>query len=248
MCPRNRRDLNSANVVDCSDSDSELDVYHVINTVRSGYEVQLNVEGRDLCMQIDTGAAVTLIPESVRLNAFPHVKCEPSRVTLKTYTGEPVPVKRQCNVSATMGKQFLRLPAIIVKVHGKQLPLLMGRSWLERLGLDWKSVFAMNVSDSRKVEAVKRKFPGVFAKQPGKVKSYQARIVLSHNCTPVFGKTRNVPFALRDKVEGELERLEKSGVIRPVNRNDWATPVVIIQKKDGSLRLCGTIKSPLILC
>ncbi|XP_049268011.1 uncharacterized protein LOC119379063 [Rhipicephalus sanguineus] len=35
MCPRNRRDLNRANVVDCSDSDSELDVYHVINTVIS---------------------------------------------------------------------------------------------------------------------------------------------------------------------------------------------------------------------
>ncbi|XP_075740403.1 uncharacterized protein LOC142786657 [Rhipicephalus microplus] len=181
MCPSNRRELKTANVVDCSDSDSELDVYHVINTVRSGYEVQLNVEGQDLCMQIDTGAAVTLIPESVRLNAFPHVKCEPSRVTLKTYTGEPVPVKGQCNVSVTVGKQSLRLPAIIVKDNGKQLPMLMGRSWLERLGLDWKSVFAINVSDSHKVEAVKKKFPGVFSKQPGKVKNYQARIVLSQN-------------------------------------------------------------------
>lgn len=242
MCPSNRRELKTANVVDCADSDSELDVYHVINTVRSGYEVQLNVEGQDLCMQIDTGAAVTLIPESVRLNAFPHVKCEPSRVTLKTYTGEPVPVKGQCNVSVTVGKQSLRLPAIIVKDNGKQLPLLMGRSWLEGLGLDWKSVFAINVSDSHKVEAVKKKFPGVFSKQPGKVKNYQARIVLSQNCTAIFGKARNVPFALRDKVEGELERLEKSGVIRPVNRSDWATPVVVIQKKDGSLRLCGDYK------
>nr|XP_037275696.1 uncharacterized protein K02A2.6-like [Rhipicephalus microplus] len=243
MCPSNRRELKTANVVDCSDSDSELDVYHVINTVRSGYEVQLNVEGQDLCMQIDTGAAVTLIPESVRLNAFPHVKCEPSRVALKTYTGEPVPVKGQCNVSVTVGKQSLRLPAIIVKDNGKQLPLLMGRSWLERLGLDWKSVFSINVSDSHKVEAVKKKFPGVFSKQPGKVKNYQARIVLSQNCTAIFGKARNVPFALRDKVEGELERLEKSGVIRPVNRSDWATPVVVIQKKDGSLRLCGDYKA-----
>ncbi|KAH7937184.1 hypothetical protein HPB49_008585 [Dermacentor silvarum] len=77
MCPSKRRELKAANVVDCSDSDSELDVYHVINTVRSGYEVQVNVEGQGICMQIDTGAAVTLIPESVRLNAFPRVKCEP---------------------------------------------------------------------------------------------------------------------------------------------------------------------------
>ncbi|XP_049524629.1 uncharacterized protein LOC119456278 [Dermacentor silvarum] len=63
MCPSKCRELKTANVVDCSDSDSELDVYHVINTVRSGYEVQVNVEGKDICMQIDTGAAVTPIPE-----------------------------------------------------------------------------------------------------------------------------------------------------------------------------------------
>ncbi|XP_049527389.1 uncharacterized protein LOC119458790 [Dermacentor silvarum] len=139
MCPSKCRELKTANVVDCSDSDSEFDVYHVINTVRSGYEVQVNVEGKDICMQIDTGAAVTLIPESVKLNAFPHVKCEPSRVILRTYTGEPIPVKGQCNVIVTTGKQSLRLPVIIVKDHGKQLPLLMGRNWLEMLGLDWKN-------------------------------------------------------------------------------------------------------------
>ncbi|XP_049523817.1 uncharacterized protein LOC119453999 [Dermacentor silvarum] len=40
MCPSKCRELKTGNVVDCSDSDSELDVYHVINTVRSGYEVQ----------------------------------------------------------------------------------------------------------------------------------------------------------------------------------------------------------------
>ncbi|XP_049520664.1 uncharacterized protein LOC119444700 [Dermacentor silvarum] len=173
MCPSKCRELKTANAVDCCDSDSELDVYHVINTVRSGYEVQVNVEGKDICMQIDTRAAVTLIPESVRLNAFPHVKCEPSRVTLRTYTGEPVPVKGQCNVIVTTGNQALRLPVIIVKDHGKQLPLLMGRNWLEMLGLDWKSVLSVNVSDASKVEAVKQKFPGVFSKQPGVVKNYQ---------------------------------------------------------------------------
>ncbi|XP_049526602.1 uncharacterized protein K02A2.6-like isoform X2 [Dermacentor silvarum] len=242
VCPSKCRELKTANVVDCSDSDSELDVYHVINTVRSGYEVQVNVEGKDICMQIDTGAAVTLIPESVKLNAFPHVKCEPSRVILRTYTGEPIPVKGQCNVIVTTGKQSLRLPVIIVKDHGKQLPLLMGRNWLEMLGLDWKSVLSVNVSDASKVEAVKQKFPGGFSKQPGVVKNYQARIVLKQNCTPVFGKARNVPYALRDNVEKELERLQKSGVIRRVMQSDWATPVVVIQKKDGSLRLCGDYK------
>ena len=48
-----------------------------------------------------------------------------------------------------------------------------------------------------------------------------------------------VPYALKAKVEAELNRLEKNGVIRHVEFAQWAAPIVPIVKADGSIRICG---------
>uniref|UniRef100_A0AAV2JG06 ribonuclease H n=1 Tax=Knipowitschia caucasica TaxID=637954 RepID=A0AAV2JG06_KNICA len=47
---------------------------------------------------------------------------------------------------------------------------------------------------------------------------------------------------MKEKVDKELERLEKDGVISPVKHSEWAAPVVPVTKKDGGLRLCGDYK------
>ncbi|XP_038646334.1 uncharacterized protein K02A2.6-like, partial [Scyliorhinus canicula] len=53
---------------------------------------------------------------------------------------------------------------------------------------------------------------------------------------------RPVPYALLEKVEGELTRLETLGIIRPVRFADWAAPIVPVIKPDATVRLCGDYK------
>ena len=55
-------------------------------------------------------------------------------------------------------------------------------------------------------------------------------------------KPRNVPFILREKVAVELQRLENLGVVSPVKVSKWATPMVLILKKNGTARVCGDYK------
>ncbi|GFW14887.1 uncharacterized protein K02A2.6 [Trichonephila clavipes] len=50
---------------------------------------------------------------------------------------------------------------------------------------------------------------------------------------------RTVPFALKGRVENEIDRLEKEGIIEKVDSSEWTTPVVPVVKSDGSIRLCA---------
>lgn len=53
--------------------------------------------------------------------------------------------------------------------------------------------------------------------------------------------------ALLDKVLEALNRLVAAGIISPVTKTDWATPIVPVLKKDGTVRICGDLKSILNL-
>ena len=62
---------------------------------------------------------------------------------------------------------------------------------------------------------------------------------LKERAVPVFCQSHPVPFAMRGKVEAEIERLESEGIITPTNWSKWAMPVVAISKPDGTVRLWG---------
>jgi transposase InsO family protein len=57
-----------------------------------------------------------------------------------------------------------------------------------------------------------------------------------------FCKARPVPLPMVDEVDKELQRLEQRGIIAPVSNSRWASPVVWVKKRDGSLRMCADFK------
>jgi hypothetical protein len=72
--------------------------------------------------------------------------------------------------------------------------------------------------------------------------------VLKEESTPRFCKARSLPFALKEKVEDELNRMETFGIIRKVRFSDWATPIVPVLKSDKTVRICGDYKVTLNRC
>ena len=69
-----------------------------------------------------------------------------------------------------------------------------------------------------------------------------AHLSLKEQTEPRFCKPRAIPFAIRDRVGQELDRLEEFGVLRRVEHAKWAAPIVPVPKKDGAIRICRDYK------
>lgn len=76
----------------------------------------------------------------------------------------------------------------------------------------------------------------------GTFKGVSAKITIEDNAKPWFFKARPVPFAMIDRVNEELMRMERVGVLRPVRTSEWAAPIVPILKRSGQIRICGDFK------
>ena len=84
----------------------------------------------------------------------------------------------------------------------------------------------------------------VFKPGLGTVKGVEARLVLKDEVKPVMMKARHLPYALRKKVEDQLNSMEASGSLQKIDDSPWGTPVVPVRKGD-EVRLCGDYKSTL---
>ena len=68
----------------------------------------------------------------------------------------------------------------------------------------------------RMLEEILEKHKALFCSELGQAKTIEAKLHIASEAKPRFCKARQVPHALREKVDDELSRLELSGIIEPV--------------------------------
>nr|XP_061811684.1 uncharacterized protein K02A2.6-like [Nerophis lumbriciformis] len=224
---------------DC-DSDDEITV-HVLSVRDSddGYWVTPLLENHPIRMQVDTGSRVLMVSEAVYSEELQHLVLQPTRLKLRTYTGEPVPVLGVVDVTVEHNGQKKTLPLYIIQ--GKR-PALLGRRWLEKLRLNWQEVFLVRDGDTGPLQEILKTHSPVFDGELGSMKDITVKLTVKPGSVPKAFKARPVPYAIKPKVEAELARFVKSGVLEPVSTSEWATPIVPVMKKDGTPRICGDFK------
>ena len=213
-----------------SDSQEES-LFVVQNKSSPSYKAELEVNGQPLTMEVDTGAAVSLAPESAVASLLTHSTLQPTGVILKTYTGEQIPVKGTMTVDVKYGQQHHKnLKLLVVSGSG---PCLMGRDWLRVVRLDWRKigkVSATTASVTSRVAALQEQYQEVFSETLGTITPFTAKLSVTPGASPKFFKPRSVPLALKERVESELDRLERDGVLEKTNYSEWAAPVVTVPK------------------
>ncbi|GFT72185.1 uncharacterized protein K02A2.6 [Trichonephila clavipes] len=104
---------------------------------------------------------------------------------------------------------------------------------------DWPAIKAFRAKTEQNLHNLLREYKDIFDDKLGEINNYEAKLKLRHGVKPIFCRVRTVPFALKGRVENEIDRLEKEGIIEKFDSSEWATPVVPVVKSDGSIRLCA---------
>ena len=120
---------------------------------------------------------------------------------------------------------------------------LLGRNWTHSLNLDWNSLLCVHgVRADMPNNFLLDEFPSVFADGLRTCQGFQANIQLKDGANPKCHSTRTPPYALCEQVDMELDRLLAEGNIVPVECSEWASPIVVIKKKNGSICLHADFK------
>ena len=232
-------------VKEAEDSDVDTDpaypLFNVTHTSARPLLVTVELNQFPIDMEVDTGASVSLISKDTYDKLWPKSDTAPpikeSNVLLQTYTGEHLDTVGSISVDVCYKEQSVHLPLTVVAGGG---PSLFGRDWLQHIRLDWKTL--NHVGTSPTLEGLLDRHKALFRDELGTVKGTSAKLHVDPQSRPRFYKPRPVPYAMRERIEQEIDRLKQEGVIRPVEFSDWAAPIVPVLKSDGSVRLCGDYK------
>ena len=225
--------------VDDNASEESLPLYTVGGGATPPIKVPLSVDGKSLTMELDTGAAVTIMSERQYNDLLSNLPLRESQVLLKTYSGERLPVIGDIDVRVQHEQQSQDLVLTVVAGDG---PCLLGRNWLQHITLNWREIKAVSQHAVGSLDYLLDKYGEIFVDELGTINSFTAKLHVNSEDQPKFYKPRTVPYALKSVIDDEIDRLERDGILEKVTHSEWATPIVAVPKPDGSVRLCGDFK------
>ncbi|KAL6490042.1 hypothetical protein MHYP_G00003870 [Metynnis hypsauchen] len=190
----------------------------------------ISVNGTDIQFKLDTGAAVSAVPESVfSKNKLGHLK-KAKKVLYGP--GHNILDVKGCfqGVLTAKGRSCIQDVYVVAGLTRA----LLGLPAIETLNL----VHRIDAVAQQNTPNLVAAYPSVFRGLGLLQEPYH--IELEKDATPYALSTpRRVPLPLRDKVKEELERMESMGVISKVSSpTEWCAGMVVVPKPSGNIRIC----------
>ena len=229
----------SAQETDTSSSSDDEYLYTLKQGAQSAKtpNVPIQVNGVTIDMVVDTGASVDILDEATfdKINHSSEIQLQPPTKRLFAY-GSKSQLTVLGKFEATIAFKTKSLTSTVHVLPGDNGSLL-GYKTATSLGVIDVHVNKI-ATEMPEHERLIAQYPNLF-KGIGNLKGVEVKLHIDKEVPPVAQQARRIPFHLRKQVEQELQHLETQGIIEDVEGpTPWVSPLVIIPKKNGEVRLC----------
>lgn len=196
------------------------------------YIVSFLVRGRKIEFKCDSGAQVNVLSlkQCIELGINPKDLVKTKSV-VTSFTKNRVPVVGKCKLQCRYKAIECLIEFYIVDIDcvnilelktSEKLGFIVRVDTMSKSGDDW----------------IPAEYKELFDGQVGHIPKNET-IKVNPKVIPVVLPARRIPYALRPSVKAELDKMQKMGIIEPITEpTDWVSQMVIVSKKDGSLRIC----------
>ncbi|XP_065075307.1 uncharacterized protein K02A2.6-like [Ochlerotatus camptorhynchus] len=208
--------------------------------------VELQVNNFPLRLQLDTGSDISIISHRSWIK-MGQPKTKPTVCTARTASGHPLKLVAEMWCSIILnnvtkeGKCFVAAPNVGLDI--------LGIDWMDLFGL-WNQPIAsfcnqVSAQPNQSLATLQAKFPEVFSSKVGLCTKAPVKLVLKGNPKPVFRPKRPVAYCMEGVVEDEICRLESLGILKKVDFAEWAAPILVVRKSNGTVRICANFSTEL---
>ncbi|XP_062709347.1 uncharacterized protein K02A2.6-like [Aedes albopictus] len=197
-----------------------------VNKINEPCMIKAKVQNCMLKMEIDSGSAVSVISEADCRKFFNAIPIRSSSRQLIVVDGARLRITGEISIQVELNGSIAKQKLVVLQCSNSFVPLI-GRSWLDCFFPGWRSGFTSTAMVNSLNE--KKDFS-----EP--IVGYEGELILKHE-QPIFKKAYTVPYKLRNKLAEHLEMLEQQKVITPIKASEWASPVIVVVKKDQDIRL-----------
>ena len=213
-------------------SEPEAEINNVGRRKNSGISAELLVNNHPVRFQLDTGASINIIPEKyVEVDLI-----KKDSGSLKMWNGselQPKGVAQLVVLNPKDGKQYM-LDFVVV---AEDLRPILGLEATQELGFVQFNKESF-INSMTMINDLVEQYPSVFDGGLGKFNG-SVHLSINHDVYPVVLPARRVPFALKERLRTELERLVDMNVISKVDQpTDWVSQIAVVKKKDEGIRIC----------
>ena len=218
----------------------------------------MKIYDKNVRIKLDTGAELNVMPIRVFSQIANTEDIEQSNVKLKGYGGSTIPVigesfKRCAHNNIYKDVKFYIFESSSKTAHGvescqdfKLIKIIdeikdssSGKAQedadLKKLETKTRSIKGHNSKALKK--KIEEMYPEIFNRLGKLTEEHHIRI--KENATPVIHFPRKIPVALQDILKKESDTMERNGVIKRIeDATDWVNSGVLVEKPDGSLRIC----------
>ncbi len=199
------------------------------------WDENVAINGRVHKMKVDSGSTVnTMSIKSFQRLQLDEGLLQPSLASIRTYSSTTMHPIGEFTVTLTLRGRKTKAVFLLLD---EDVPSLLGLPSGAALGL-----FRMtSMSLLQYAQDDEYNFDGIDAMHDEFLQPCQKTVTLKmkENANPVVIPARKVPLALREEVFNELQRMQRLGVISPVDEpRPWCHAMVVARKPNGKLRIC----------